>query len=475
MSGPDTSTAGRAASAAPALAELGPDRRQRGLRALADAVESARAGLVDIADRETRLGRERLDGEVGRTATQLRLFADVLGGDGWRDVRVDRATPGPPPTPEIVRYRVAMGPALIFAASNFPFAFGVLGTDTASAFAAGCPVVLKTNPGHPQTSRATVELAQEVLASEGWPAGSLTVVDDEQSAVAILQDPRIRVATFTGSPHAGRALFDLASRRPDPLPFFAEMGSVNPVLVTPAAARERSSELALGLAGSFSLGVGQFCTKPGLVFVPEGSELERDLVDAVSGLSAAPMLTPRIAAGHAAARRALSDLGGSTTIAHGRSGAPDEVSAEVIAVDADAFARDAAVYTEECFGPTVVLVRYRDVNQLDALVDQLPASLTATIHVAADEEPPAALVERLVGRVGRLVWNGWPTGLVVGQAMHHGGPYPATTSAQFSSVGATAIDRFLRPVAFQNVPHTMLPPDVVRQLNGAASADEEAS
>lgn len=465
----DGSAIESAVSAVSALADLGPDGRRRGLQALADALESARDGLVDIADEETHLGRERLAGEVGRTAAQLRLFADVLGDGRWREVRVDPATPGPPPTPEIVSYRVAMGPALVFAASNFPFAFGVLGTDTASAFAAGCPVLLKTNPGHPRTSRATVELAQGVLESAGWPVGSLTAIDDEQAAVATLQDARVRVATFTGSPQAGRALFDLAAQRPDPLPFFAEMGSVNPVFVTPAAARERGSELARGLAGSFSLGVGQFCTKPGLVFLPAGSDLERELAEVVTELPAAPMLTPRIAASHAAGRQQLEELAGSTMIARGRPGGPDEVRAEVIAVDADAFVRDAAVYTEECFGPTAVVVRYQDVDDLDALVDRLPASLTATIHVAPDEGPPAAWVQRLVDRVGRLVWNGWPTGLVVGQAMHHGGPYPATTSAQFSSVGATAIDRFLRPVAFQNVPHTMFPPDVVRQVETALS------
>lgn len=474
MSASNGSAAGPAAAAAATLAELGPDHRQRGLRALADVIESARARLVDVADEETHLGRARLEGEVGRTAAQLRLFADVLGDGRWRGLRVDAATSGSAPTPEIVRYRVAMGPALIFAASNFPFAFGVLGTDTASALAAGCPVVLKTNPGHPRTSDAQFELARDVLESEGWPAGSLTCVEDEETSVATLLDPRIRVATFTGSPHGGRALFDLAASRPDPLPFFAEMGSVNPVFVTPAAARERSAGLALELAGSFTLGVGQFCTKPGLVFLPAGSDLELELVEAVSAVPAAPMLTSRIAAGHNGARQSLTALADSVTIAQGRTGAPDEISAEVIAVEAEAFVRDAAVYTEECFGPTVVIVRYQEAESLEALVDHLPGSLTASIHVASGEEPPAVLVRRLVDKVGRLVWNGWPTGLVVGQAMHHGGPYPATTSSQFSSVGATAIDRFLRPVAFQNVPHVLFPADVVWRLSDAGSSVEKA-
>lgn len=441
------------AAAAPVLAALDPAERGRGLRALAGAVEAAAEELLGLAAVETGLGADRLRGELARTAAQLRLFADVVAEDDWLGLRVDEARPGPPPSPRIVRFRVPMGPALVYEASNFPFAFGVLGTDTAAALAAGCPVLLKTHPGHPETSRRTMEIAAEVLAGLGWPGGVLRALHGEQEVVAAMADPRIRVATFTGSLAAGRALHDLAARRADPLPFYAEMGSINPVFVLPGAARARGREIAEGLVASFAQSAGQLCTKPGLVFLPRGG-IEAAVAEAVRDVPAATMLTARIGEGHAAAREALISLDSTEQLAAGLTGAADEAQAVVLAVELDALEE---LHLEECFGPTVVLVRYDDPADLVEAARRLPGSLTATVHVEADEAPPNDLVRLLVERVGRLVWNGWPTGVLVGSAMHHGGPFPATTYAQFTSVGATAVDRFLRPVAYQGVPDAALP------------------
>lgn len=446
-----------ATAAAPVLAALPPDRRGRGLLELASALEDAAGELTEAAVADTGLDAERLRGEITRTCAQLHLFADVLAGDDWLGLRVDEAQPGPPRLPSTVRFRMPMGPALVYEASNFPFAFGVLGTDTAAALAAGCPVVVKTHPGHLATSDRTLEIASEVLGRLEWPDGALGALHTEDGAVAAMADTRVRVATFTGSLAAGRALFDIAARRADPLPFYAEMGSVNPVFVLPEAARTRGREIAEGLAGSFGPSGGQLCTKPGLVFVPRDSALEAAIADAVRDVPAARLLTERISTMHRATRTALISLDSTEVLATGRRGGAGEVEATALAVDLHALDAPGSPYLEECFGPLVVVVRYDDVAELSAAATRIPGSLTASVHAADGEESGGDLVRLLADRVGRLVWNGWPTGLRVGQATHHGGPYPATSSAQFTSVGAPAIDRFLRPVAYQGVPDEALP------------------
>lgn len=453
-----------AAAAGPVAADLDPSDRARALRELSGRLRDASAQLVETAQHETSLSAERLVGELDRTRRQLDLFADLVGTSRqWLDLRVDPAAPGPPATPEIVRFNVAMGPALVFTASNFPFAFGVLGTDTAAAMAAGCPVVVKTHPGHPRTSEALGELV-DGLDEATWPAGGIALVSSQEDGVAALLDPRIRVAAFTGSLAAGRQLFTLASNRPDPLPFYAEMGSVNPVFVTPAAAESRADEIADGYVASFSMGVGQFCTKPGIILVPAHSEVPAAIAERVRAVPAGTMLTERVRAGHDAVRDRLTADDATTVLGFGEPAAAGRVVAQVLAVDIASVLADPERFLDECFGPTSIVITYDDLSQAEEFARVMPGSLTATVQRAADEDPPPALLRLLRDRVGRLVVDGWPTGLVVGDATQHGGPYPATTHPGVTSVGTAAISRFLRPVAYQNAPRSALPPHIRRYL-----------
>lgn len=453
----------RAFSVARAWANVSPTHRSMALRAVADGLDTARDSLVAIATRESGLGTQRLEGEVGRTSGQLRLFAGVLDAGTWRDIVVDRARDDEPARPELVRFQQAMGPALVFAASNFPFAFSVLGGDSASALAAGCPVVLKVHPGHPETSRKTAEVAHEALESVGGPTEVLGLIEGEFEGVAALQDPRVTVAAFTGSLRGGRALAKIAADRPAPIPFYGELGSINPVFVTPGAASARGEGIAQGYVESFTLGVGQFCTKPGLLFIPSGSGIAEDAALRVTEAAGGRMLTERVHSGHVDGRSALLDVDGVEELAV--SAVEDEAALvarpALLRVGIAKFLQHAAELTEECFGPTSIVVEYDDTEGLLAAVGAIDGSLTGTVHAEPDEvDLGGALVELVRARVGRLVWNGWPTGVAVSPAMQHGGPYPSTTHSQSTSVGTAAIERFCRPVAFQGVPAALLPADV---------------
>ena len=421
------------------------------LRAIADTLDAAVDELVALADEETHLGPVRLRGEVGRTTGQLRLFASAVEEGSYLEATIDHAdAAAAPPRPDLRRMLRPLGPVAVYAASNFPFAFSVAGGDTASALAVGCPVIVKAHPGHPLLSRRTAQLVVAALANAGAPVGAFALVEGYEAGVALVQHPVITAASFTGSVRGGRALFDLAAARPDPIPFFGELGSINPVVVTKDADANRGAELAAGLAASFTLGAGQFCTKPGLVFVPRGSTLEQRVVEHLPA-ELPPLLNDAIASGFATGAEHLLALDGVEVLASG--------AATVAATDVAALSDDMLT---EVFGPLTVLVRYDSHEELLDALGRLEGSLTATLH-AGDSEPSADLVDVLAQKSGRVLFSGWPTGVAVTWSQHHGGPWPATTS-QHTSVGVTAVRRFLRPIAFQDAPDAALPP-ALREAN----------
>ncbi len=444
-----------AVAAAPIWRTSDATTRAGWLRALADALDAHAAELVEIADRETRLGATRLTGEVGRTTGQLRLFATVVEEGSYLELTVDDAdASATPPRPELRRLLVGVGPVAVFSASNFPFAFSVCGGDTASALAAGNPVIIKAHSGHPELSRRIAEVAIAALTAAGAPAGSLALVEGREAGNVLVQHPAIQAAGFTGSLSGGRALFDLASGRPDPIPFYGELGSVNPVVITAAAVAARGAELAAGLVGSFTLGVGQFCTKPGVVFVPRDGGFAQAVAAAVVDAAGGPLLTDRITASFPAGIDALVADPSVEIIARGAETA-DGAQPIVLTTDAGAVADRSDALLEEVFGPVTLLVHYDSADDLHRALRAVPGSLTATLHAEAGDDVTDTL-ELLQARAGRVLFAGWPTGVAVTWSQQHGGPWPATTSLH-TSVGATAIRRFLRPVVYQDAPAALLP------------------
>ncbi|WP_350348729.1 aldehyde dehydrogenase (NADP(+)) [Agromyces sp. G08B096] len=462
--------AARAAAAAGPFADTSPTERARALVAVADALEADADELVAIAMRETGLAEPRLRGELKRTAVQLRLFADTIVDGAYLDVRIDLADPDfvLGPRPDVRRTHVPVGPIVNFAASNFPFAFSVAGGDTAAALAAGCPVILKGHSGHPELSRRTAAVVTDALAGAGMPDGVFQLVTGQEAGVTILQDPRVKAGSFTGSIPAGRLLADIAAARPAPIPFYGELGSVNPVFTTAAAIAERGAELAAGYVASVSGSAGQLCTKPGFLFAPEGHGLDAAIAEAASSLAEHRMLNPRIAAGYRDRRDEVLAAAGVRTIAEGGVRFDDDghgwVTPTIVAVPLDDLVAGRDVLLEECFGPLSILVevgRATGPAELAALVPTLFAgNLTATLHAGAGEqgEDVRTLVRVLTEHAGRVLLGGWPTGVAVTPAMQHGGPWPATTNDASTSVGTAAISRFLRPVAYQGAAEELLPP-----------------
>ncbi|KFU76192.1 NADP-dependent aldehyde dehydrogenase [Amycolatopsis lurida] len=450
-----------AADAAGTAAAATPAQRAGWLNAAADALDAAADELIALANRETHLpASPRLQGELKRTTFQLRLFGEVLADGAFLGATVDHADAAWPmgPRPDIRRLLTPIGPVLVFAASNFPFAFSVAGGDTASALAAGCPVVLKAHSGHPELSARTGEVLREALVKAGAPEGIFAVIHGQQNGVTALKDPRIQAASFTGSVPGGRALFDIATSRPSPIPFYGELGSVNPAVVTRAAIDARGEAIAKGYAGSFTLGAGQFCTKPGLLFLPEGHGLEDTLREAVAAIPAQPMLNERIAAGFAEGLAKLSEVAGVEVLSE--SGGAEGIShgATLLATTAKAFLADADTVREECFGPASLIVTYADQDELISLLGVMEPGLTATIQgEESDVDWIRPVLPSLTRVAGRLLWNDWPTGVTVTWAQEHGGPYPATTAPTSTSVGTAAIERFLRPIAWQGFPDALLP------------------
>ncbi|GAA3558103.1 aldehyde dehydrogenase (NADP(+)) [Microlunatus spumicola] len=431
------------------------------LTSIADALDAAAEGLVATAREESHLLEGRLRGELTRTTFQLRLFAGVLDEGAYADVRIDHADPGwgMGPRPDLRRHLEPVGPVLVFAASNFPFAFSVAGGDTASALAAGCPVVVKAHPGHPRLSVQTAEVVSAALRAGGWPAGVFALVQGLEAGRRAVVDPRVRAASFTGSIPGGRALFDLAVGRPDPIPFFGELGSVNPVVVTRSAAAADAPAIARGLVDSFTLGAGQLCTKPGLLLAPAGSPLVEELRASVLP-PAAPMLNDRIESGYRTSLAELTAADAVGTLATAEEGEDGPPAPLLLSVSAADLLADLEALTQERFGPVSLVVAYDDDAQLLEVVDRLDGQLTATVFGEPSDDVLPRLVPALAKKAGRVLWNQWPTGVSVTDAQQHGGPYPATTAPSSTSVGTAAIARFLRPVAYQNFPASLLPTDL---------------
>jgi alpha-ketoglutaric semialdehyde dehydrogenase len=423
-------------------------------------------GLLDAAHRETALPPERLAAERGRTASQLRMFANLVRDGSWVDARIDRALPDrtPLPKPDIRRMLIPIGPVAVFGASNFPLAFSVAGGDTASALAAGCPVVVKAHPAHPATSELAAGAIVAAVNACGMPAGVFSLLQSTRHdiAAALVRHPHTRAVGFTGSLRAGRALFDAAVARPDPIPVYAEMGSVNPVFVLPGALAERIDAIAEGLKNAVTLGVGQFCTNPGLTIGIDDERFAlfvRRMEDLISGAQPGTMLSPAIFESYEAGVGRLSAIDGTRTIrsSSGAGAAECQARPSLFAIGAQSFMRHREL-GEELFGPSTVIVRCGSRDEMEALARRLEGQLTATIHgTPADLAEYASLVSILEDKAGRLIVNGFPTGVEVCPSMQHGGPYPATTDSKTTSVGTAAIHRFARPVAYQNFPQSLLP------------------
>ena len=438
--------------------------RAAALDAVADLLDAHTAELAALADRETALGEGRLTGEVARTTGQLRLFAGVLRDGGYRDTVIERAGQA---RPDLRRINRPIGPVAVFAASNFPFAFSVAGGDTASALAAGCPVIVKAHEGHPHTSLRTAELVKQALAGAGAPEGVFGLVFGFEAGVRLVRAPGIAGVGFTGSTRGGLALAKLCAERPDPIPFYGELGSVNPVFVLPGAVAERGAELAAGYAGSLTLGFGQFCTNPGLIFVPEDEAFLGEIAEAVAGTVGAPMLAERIHSGLVAGLADLAAVPGVRLLAEGKPGeGPWAPTPAVYAVGAQDFEANAEKLREEHFGPVGLVVTYRpdEAGGPAGLVERGSVGeghLTSTIQLASEDEADLAAARELLPGLeriaGRIVFNGWPTGVAVTHAQHHGGPFPATTAPAHTSVGAAAIRRWLVPVVYQDAPAGLLP------------------
>jgi NADP-dependent aldehyde dehydrogenase len=465
-----------AAAAAGPLERLGRRGRSRLLRGMADGLEARRDAIVQLADRETALGTIRLGGELTRTCFQLRMFAEVLEDGGYLEAAIDHpGMTGMGPRPDLRRMLVPIGPVAVFGAGNFPLAFSVPGGDTAAALAAGCPVIVKAHPSHPATSQLCFETLRAAAEDAAAPEGTIALVHGIEAGAGLVAHPVVRAVGFTGSVAGARALVRIIEERPDPIPFYGELSSLNPVVVTPAAAEQRAAALGRGIVDSYTLGAGQFCTKPGLVLVPAGAAGDAvvgAMTTATSERDAQTLLSGGIAAGFGRGLERLRSVPGVEVLARGREGTGRGFQAVPTLLAAPSHALTAEV-TEECFGPLTVVVRYSSAEELLSTLEQLPSSLTATVHRGGQEtELPARLADALRHRTGRLVFDGFPTGVAVSWAQHHGGPWPSTNT-QHTSVGATAVRRFLRPVTWQDAPPELLPPelrddvlDVPRRVDG---------
>lgn len=456
----------RAADAAPAWAATSPTVRAAALVAAADALVEAGPRLVAIGMEETGLSRARLTGELTRTAVQLRLFAEVVLDGAYLDVRIDDADGdfALGVRPDLRRYRIPVGPVLNFAASNFPFAFSVAGGDTASALAAGNPVVVKAHPGHPMLSVQTAEVVAGALEAAGAPVGTLQLISGQDAGVAMLKHPLIAAGSFTGSIRAGRFLADIAAERPVPIPFYGELGSVNPVFVTRAALIDQADAIAEGYVTSVSGSAGQLCTKPGFLFLPAGHGLGEQLAVRAAAVDEHRMLSPGIAAGFRDRRTAILDSPGVTAFAEGTLRFDDTgqgwVTPTIVSVSTADLLAQRETLTDEAFGPLSIVVEYDSGDDLAVVADQLfEGNLTGTVHARAGEDsvPLRSLIRWLSTHTGRVLFGGWPTGVAVTPAMQHGGPWPSTTNDTGTSVGTAAITRFLRPVSYQAAPQQLLP------------------
>ena len=458
-----------AIEAAQGFANLEPEARAAFLEAAADAIMEIGDHLIVMAMAESGLPRARLEGERGRTCNQLRLFAEEVRQGLWLDATIDPAMPDrQPPRADLRRANQAVGPVAVFGASNFPLAFSVAGGDTASALAAGCPVVVKGHPAHPGTGELVARAVRSAVAKSGLNEGVFSYLPGTANALgeALVRNPRIAAVGFTGSRGGGLALAKIAASREVPIPIYAEMSSINPVCLMPRALAKRATALGEGFAGSLTMGAGQFCTNPGVLLTLGGEGYEEFVRAASQTLAAgqpAVMLTQGIHRNYEAAVALLDDHRATDRLATGGKGkGPNQCTAAVFAVSGEDLLTDAAL-SDEVFGAASMIVKCSDVAQMRAVLAALEGQLTITFQTEPDDEPTVAdLLPVARDRCGRVLFNGWPTGVEVCRAMVHGGPFPATTDTRTTSVGTLAMMRYLRPVCYQDTPDALLPPALRR-------------
>jgi NADP-dependent aldehyde dehydrogenase len=476
--------AAAAARAFPEYHNSGIEERAVFLEAIAGELDALDDPFIQVVMQETGLPEPRVRGERLRTSNQLRLFAAVVRRGDFLGPRIDTALPDrlPLPRPDIRQYRVALGPVAVFGAGNFPLAFSVAGGDTASALAAGCPVVVKAHPGHPATSELVAEAVVRAVKRCGLPSGVFGMVFGGLVGAALVNAPEIKAVGFTGSLRGGRALCELAARRPEPIPVFAEMSSINPLILLPGAIDEDGAAIAAGLAGSVTIGGGQFCTKPGLVIGFRGEPFDRfcrRFAEEVTAKGPAVLLNQGILEHYSEGIERLRRLPGVQELVIGAV-AGNRAHPALFLADPSLLEAPGHPLEEEVFGPATVLVALDDQQELLALLPRLRGCLTASLFATTGELTGSRpLIDALAARVGRLILNDYPTGVEVGEAMMHGGPYPATSDSRATSVGTLAIERFLRPVCYQGYPDHLLPPALQnanplglrRLVNGAWSDD----
>jgi len=454
-----------AVAAGDVFARLSPTQRAEILESIANALDAKSGELVPIAFTETHLPIARLESEVKRTSFQLRLMAKTIRSGSYLGAVINEpdASWPPGPRPDLRRVLASVGPVAVFTASNFPFAFSVLGGDTASALAAGCSVIVKAHSGHPRLSKATFDIARASIVANGLPEAIISIIFGTESGRHLILDERLQAAAFTGSTNGGRTLFDLANSRPRPIPFYGELGSVNPVFVTRNAAKRRGNALWEGFVESFTLGAGQFCTKPGIIFVPSDCGAVEAIAERLIVKGHFALLNERISTGFS---DRIADLSAHPSVkVVVRSALADEgVTPSLFTTDIASFVAGVDTLLDETFGPASLVVTYTSEEELLHVASLFTGELTATLQAEKDDAIVPELISLLQSRAGRLLWNNWPTGVAVTSAMQHGGPYPASTSSRDTSVGTSAIDRFLRPVTYQNFPDDFLPP-ALRQSN----------
>jgi len=440
-------------------------RKAEFLNAIADEILALDNLLIKTYCAETGLPEGRAMGERGRTVGQLRSFAELVNEGSWIEACIDTAIPNRTPIskPDLRKILIPLGPVVVFGASNFPLAYSTAGGDTAAAFAAGCPVIVKSHPMHAGTSELVASAIVKAADKTNMPSGVFSNLNSSgiEVGVALVKHPDVKAVGFTGSIRGGRALFNLASQRKEPIPVFAEMGSVNPVVVLPEAVQKRGSELATTYAGSITLGTGQFCTKPGLLLGIKGEALTsfiKNLSDAIVKIEPSCMLHPNIIGAYESNRQKAVTQDGLQVVAD----YPTDVQANyarqtVTTVEGKTFLENATLH-QEVFGPYSIVVQCGDIDQLEQIISKLEGQLTGTI-IAEESELSnyPGVVNALQNRVGRLIYNGVPTGVEVCPSMHHGGPYPSSTDSRFTAVGIHSIKRWVRPISYQDWPDNLLP------------------
>ena len=459
-----------AAEAFPIYSQWSGGKRAALMNRIAELIEANAAVIVERGSMETALPSARLQGELARTCFQLRFYGEAAGTGLCSGARIDHANPSrkPLPKPDVRSLMRPVGPVVVFGASNFPLAYSVAGGDTASALAAGCPVIVKAHPAHPGLSEMVGNLIRQAVHEAGAPEGVFSLLFDDgyETGVALVKNPLVKSVGFTGSRRGGRALMDLAAARPEPIPVYAEMSSVNPVFILPEILKQKPEELAAGLHASVTMGVGQFCTNPGLVFVQSGDAVNillKKLGMLVGTTPPGSMLTAGICAAYGTGVNKMSGTAGVRQIARAEA-AGSQAGASLLATDAKTFSRNHELM-DEVFGPSSLVIECSSREEMFAAAQQLEGQLTATIHATPDElAANRDLVALLESKAGRLILNGFPTGVEVCHAMTHGGPYPSTADGRSTSVGTRAIERFLRPVSYQDFPDAALP-DELKEAN----------